>query len=136
MDSKEKISWYLTLTFWLTLVIMNLFWLQKKKNVHNDIPIIVFMVQEKIFAVIGIVLNVIDHIHSFIRGRPNQNSKRLTIGVIHDHGLDSRHFYNVCGLYCCNNLSITCFKSLVHWNRAFWVITVYCRPNLDLWLTS
>ena len=136
MDSKEKISWYLTLTFWLTLVIMNLFWLQKKWNVHNDIPIIVFMVQEKIFAVIGIVLNVIDHIHSFIRGRPNQNSKRLTIGVIHDHGLDSRHFYNVCGLYCCNNLSITCFKSLVHWNRALWVITVYCRPNLDLWLTS
>ena len=136
MDSKEKISWYLTLTFWLTLVIMNLFWLQKKWNVHNDIPIIVFMVQEKTFAVVGIVLNVIDHIHSFIRGRPNQNSKRLTIGVIHGHGLDSRHFYNVCGLYCCNNLSITCFKSLVHWNRALWVITVYCRPNLDLWLTS
>lgn len=42
----------------------------------------------------------------FTRGRPNQNSKRLTIGVIHGHGLDSRHFYNVCGLYCCNNLSI------------------------------
>ena len=38
----------------------------------------------------------------FIRARPNQNSKRLTIGVIHGHGLDSRHFYNVCGLFCCN----------------------------------